>query len=972
MIADKKPVAFLAAVVVSFCVLAAPALAEFGFLPGRIGFHITATYPDGTSDLQAGSHPYEFTTTFNFKTMINSKGEVVQDGDLKDVAVELPPGLVGNANAVPQCSQRLFHLPPSEGEQREDFDFASCPASTAVGVERLGFGGGRVEEGDYVNIYNLVPPVGVPAQFGFNFGDVPVVLTPTVRTGRDYGLTVESANTSQGLEVTGASTTFWGVPADPRHDDERGPHCLTNSGPSSNLCPASSAVVPLLTMPSSCAGPLTYGIRADSWQDPGEWARASFESEDGEGNAVGLDGCNQLPFAPSLQIVPDGSAASTPTGLNVDLDVPQEEDLNPAGLSEADVRDTTVALPEGVVLNPAAADGLQACSEEQAGYEGFDAQTQTGLFSPGTVSCPDESKVGTVLIRTPLLPEALEGAVYLAAQDANPFGSLVALYLVAEDPNAGVRIKLAGKVALNQETGRLVATFENTPPLPFEELRLEFFGTDRAPLATPALCGTYSSEASMVPWSGNPAVAPLAQFSITSGPNGSACSDPLPFAPVLTAGTTNIQAGAFSPFTMTMSREDGNQNLKAIQLHMPPGLLGTLSGVSLCGEPQADAGTCGPGSLIGETTVSVGLGDDPFSVTGGKVYITTGYGGAPFGLSIVNPAVAGPFNLGQVVVRAKIEVDPLTAALTITSDASGPYAIPPMIDGIPLQIKHINVTINRPGGFTFNPTNCNKLAITGTLSSIEGASAGVSTPFQVTDCAALAFDPKFAVSTSGKPSRADGASLAVKLTYPEGPYDANIAKVKVELPKQLPSRLTTLQKACTEQAFAVNPEGCPAASRVGEAVATTPVLPGALSGPAYFVSHGGAKFPELIVVLKGEDGVTVDLHGETYISKTGITSSTFAAVPDVPVGSFELRLPQGPYSALAANGNLCKSKLTMPTEFVGQNGAKLDQNTKIAVTGCPKAKKAGKTKARSKKKGNGRRRGKRAGGGRAGRGKTRG
>jgi hypothetical protein len=512
------------------------------------------------------------------------------------------------------------------------------------------------------------------------------------------------------------------------------------------------------------------------------------------------------------------------------------------------------------------------------------------------------------------------------------------MYLVAEDPVSGVLVKLAGEVRLS-ETGQVVTVFRNSPQLPFEDAELHFFGGERAPLATPARCGTYTTSASFAPWTGIEAAQLSSSIEVTSGPDKAPCPGAaLPFAPSLTAGTTSIQAGGFSPFTMTMSREDGQQNLRSIQLHMPPGMSGTLSTVKLCGEEQANAGTCGPESQIGETIVSVGLGGDPFSVTGGKVYITGPYKGAPFGLSIVNPAKAGPFDLGQVVVRAKIDVNPETAVLTITTDTEGPYKIPTVLDGIPLQIKHLNVNINRPG-FTFNPTNCSPLAITGTLGSTEDATSVLSVPFQATNCAVLAFKPKLTASTSGKTSRAGGASLTVKLAYPAGPYDANIARVKVELPKKLPSRLTTLQKACTAAVFEANPANCPAASVIGHATATTPVLPVPLTGPAIFVSHGNESFPSLIVVLQGY-GVTVHLVGSTFISKQGVTSSTFKTVPDVPVGSFELALPEGPYSALAANGNLCKAKLAMPTEFIAQNGALIKTTTKITATGCPKAKKS--------------------------------
>jgi hypothetical protein len=412
----------------------------------------------------------------------------------------------------------------------------------------------------------------------------------------------------------------------------------------------------------------------------------------------------------------------------------------------------------------------------------------------------------------------------------------------------------------------------------------------------------------------------------------------LPFEPSLATGTTNNNAGGFSPFTTTIGREDGNQNLQAVELKMPPGLSGILSDVELCGEAQADAGTCGPNSLIGETTVSVGVGNEPYTVTGGKVYLTGPYEGAPFGLSIVNPANAGPFHLGNVIVRAKIEVNPQTAALRVTSDNSGPYKIPQFIDGLPLQIKHINVTVGGDNKFTFNPTSCAHMAIEGHLYSAEGASHALSVPFQATNCASLKFTPKFAVSTSGKTSKADGATLTAKLSEPNVPAgtDANIAKVKVELPKQLPSRLTTLQKACTAAQFEANPAGCPAESKIGYTTVHTPLLPVPLTGPAIFVSHGGEAFPSLTIVLHGY-GVTVDLVGTTFISKAGVTSTTFKTVPDIPFNTFELTLPEGKYSAVTAIGNLCTQKLAMPTEFVAQNGAVIHQSTPISVEGCKPA-----------------------------------
>ncbi len=926
---------------------------------GIENYELTPEEEGGGIDTQAGSHPFQLTTTLDLNTTTVPIHEIFVGGGLeervealppaftKDLRFSLPAGLVGNPTPLPKCPGYVF----AEEASHVSDPTLQCPDDTVVGVatptvatpEGGERGGAHVPFMFSSPLYNLEPAVGEPAKFGFitPVGGK-VILDTSVRTGGNYGVIVTVPDITEIEAFIDTQVTFWGAPGDPRHNMSRGARCLPLLGaPELESCPVQEKPQPFLLLPTSCTGPLQTSVEADSWQDPGQFTSKSYSSQNNAGEPYGLDGCNRLSFEPSISVTPDGQQASTPTGLTVGVHVPQNASLNPTGDDEATVKDTTVALPAGVGLNPAGADGLSSCGEGEIGLE-----------DPAEQSCPESSKVGTVEIKTPLLPNPLVGAAYLAQQDANPFGSLVALYLVAYDPISGVRVKIAGQVTPDPVTGQLVSTFDNTPQLPFEDLLLHFFGGSRAPLGTPALCGGYTTKASIAPWSGNAPVQSSSEFKITSGPNAGPCSNPLPFDPSLTTGSLNIQAGAFTPFTMTMSREDGNQNLDAIQLKMPPGLLGTLSSVKLCGEAEGNAGTCGPESLIGHTTVSVGLGGNPYTVTGGEVFITGPYKGAPYGLSIVNPAKAGPFDLGKVIVRAKIEVNPENAALTITSDSSGPYAIPQLIDGIPLQIKHVNVSIDRPD-FTFNPTNCAPQAITGGLTSSQGAVSALNVPFQVTNCAVLKFKPIFSVSTAGKTSRAKGASLNVKLTYPKAPFgtQANIGKVKVDLPKQLPSRLTTLQKACPDTTFDANPALCPPDSRIGSATATTPVLPVHLEGPAYFVSHGGAKFPELIVALSGE-GVTVYLKGETFINPAGITSSTFRTIPDVPIGTFELKLPQGTDSALAANGDLCTSKLVMPTTFVGANGVSLKQSTPIAATGCPKrkAKKASKAKKTSKQK----------------------
>ncbi len=920
------------------------ALGESAPSYGPENYELTPEEEGGAPDTQAGSHPFQLTTTLTFNTRTVTLGddekEVQPIGLTKDLRFDLPAGLVGNPTPLPKCSLSVFSHNARE-----------CPSDTVIGVAtpivvNILEPDKHVPAAPTTSLYSIEPAVGEPARFGFGTPLGPVILDTSVRAGGDYGVVVTVPDIIDAVAFIGTQVTFWGVPGDPRHDNSRGAGCLAsvstvfealkNGEPS---CPLREKIQPFLILPTSCTGPLHTSVEGDSWEAIGQYsAPKQYTFANLAGEQYGLDGCNRLNFEPSVTVAPDGQQASTPTGLTVGVHVSQKGNLNPTGLAESTVRDTTVTLPAGVAINPAGADGLSACGLGEVGLE-----------SPTEQSCPESSKIGTVEIHTPLLPNPLAGAAYLAQQDANPFGSLIAMYVVVYDPVSGVRVKLAGEVKPDPVTGQLVSTFDNTPQLPFEELSLHFFGGSRAPLGTPSLCGLYTTTASIAPWSGNAPAQSTSEFQITSGPNGTQCSDPLPFDPSLTTGSLNLQAGGFTPFRMTMSREDGNQNLSGIQLKMPPGLLGTLSSVKLCGEAEGNAGTCGPESLIGHTTVSVGLGGNPYTVTGGEVFITGPYKGAPYGLSIVNPAKAGPFNLGEVIVRAKIEVNPENAALTITSDSTGPYAIPQIIDGIPLQIKHVNVSIDRPD-FTFNPTNCAPQEIGGSLTSSQGAVSTLHVPFQVTNCAVLKFKPIFSVSTAGKTSRAKGASLSVKLTYPKSAFgtQANIGKVKVDLPKQLPSRLTTLQKACPDSLFNANPASCPSDSRIGSATATTPVLPVHLEGPAYFVSHGGAKFPELIVALSGE-GVTVYLHGETFINHAGITSSTFRTIPDVPIGTFELKLPQGPDSALAANGNLCTAKLVMPTIFVGANGVRLKQSTPIGVTGCPK-KKPKKIKGRGKAK----------------------
>ncbi|HEV2997688.1 MAG TPA: hypothetical protein VGX16_01165, partial [Solirubrobacteraceae bacterium] len=915
-----------------------PALAGFGFQKVDSRF----LNRDGSADVQAGSHPFAVVTSFKFNTKLTQHGVPIPDGDAKDIEVEPPLGLIGNPIATPRCTLVEFNTP--DPFLAGGTSGASCPDDTQIGVARIELnpvGAAAPPTPLFYGIYNLVPPPGVPAEFGFNPLGVPIVLTPMVRTGKDYGLKIVTKNSNQTLRVYGVTATLWGVPADHSHDEMRGKCLPWQEGElRGGECSVSSAPKPFLRLPTRCSSmPLVTTFRADSWQNPvrsveTEGVEAKAVSQEHEGNPVGLAGCEFLDFSPKVRVKSDTPAGGSPAGLDVELGLAQSE--NPTGLAESDLRKAVFTLPPGVSVSPSAADGLGACTDTS---EPERPEGEIALHSTEAVKCPPSSKIGSVLAETPLLESPLKGSVYLAQPEHNPFNSLLAFYVVVE--GSGVLVKLAGHVEANLFTGQLTTRFEETPQLPFSDLKLKLFGGPRAALLTPQTCGIYQARSLLTSWSSSTEtpVSLESPFSVTTGCSGG-------FAPTMVAGTTSNQAALFSPFTTTISRSDQDQNLSRITVKTPPGLLGLLSKVTLCGEPQAAQGSCPAASQIGHVSVSAGGGPDPLNLPlAGKpqdpVFLTGPYNGAPFGLSVAVPAEAGPFNLGVIVVRAAITVDPHTAQVTITSDP-----LPALLQGIPLDVRTVNVIVDREG-FIFNPTNCEPSSVTGTIISTQNASASLSSRFQATSCASLPFKPKFTVSTSAKTSRHKGASLDVKISYPKG-TEANIRKVAVDLPGKLPSRLTTIQKACSAEVFNANPARCPPASNIGTATAITPILSVPLTGPAYLVSYGNAAFPQLVIVLQGE-GIKLELAGSLFIDKHGVTKSSFETVPDAPVSSFELKLPQGPQSALAtahipakAHGNLCHTKLVIPTKITAQNGAIIKQSTKIHVTGCRRAKHGGK------------------------------
>lgn len=899
-------------------VVLSDAPAEFGI----DNFEAWATDPDGALDTQAGSHPYELTVAFDVNAN-HEEGATSEEstfpesstaagGEARGITVNLPPGVIGDAQAVPQCARRLF-------------DAGMCPASTQVGVDTAFLG--NFGHPSFA-VYNLVPPSGMPAQLAVTILGINVFLDAGVRTGGDYGVTVHVEAAAQ-RDILANQTVIWGVPADPSHDAER----CTNGFQVCDLSDAGSSETPFLTLPTSCGAPPEFTIEDDAWADPSLKSRRAFDYPSG------FTGCGRLDINPSISVNPETSDSDSPTGLSVDVKVPQEGLLEKEGLVAADIQNVRVTLPEGLVVNPGRATGLSACQLDEDGV---------GTEAPP--SCPPASKVGTVAIATPLLASKLEGNVYVL--QSNPPN----LRLLVAASGSGVNIKLIGNVNLDEATGRLTTTFAGAPQLPFTDFSLSLSGGGQAALVTPTRCGSYASTSDFTPWSAPFSLDafPESSFATNDGPDGSACASPMPFSPTLTAGSTSDQAGDYTNFSLLLQRADGQQRISTLRFTTPEGLLGMIADVPLCPEPQAAEGACSTASQIGHTIVESGPGSYPLTIPEAgqpqaPIYLTDGYKGAPYGLSIAVPVIAGPFNLGTVVVRAKIEVNPITSQLTITTDP-----LPTILDGVPTDVRTIEAVVDRPN-FMFNPSNCDPQSFSGSATSTEGTTASISSHFEIGACQTLRFKPELKVTTSGRTSKADGASLTTKIVYPKTPTaggqessQANLAFVKVDLPKQLPSRLSTLQKACTAAQFNANPAGCPAASVVGHATATTPVLPVPISGPAYFVSHGGEEWPSLIIVLQGY-GVTVDLVGATHITRAGVTSSTFRQIPDVPVTSFELSLPEGPHSALAAYGDLCHAKLSMPAAFTAQNGLVIHETAKIRVTKCPKPK-AEKRKSKPRKK----------------------
>jgi hypothetical protein len=898
--------------------------------------------PAGSAFTQAGGTPYEVSTAIDFN--VRSNPDVIPPEHwpaepVKDIVVDLPAGLVGDPTGVQRCSLAdLAGTADSNG-------LPVCAVSSQVGVVAIRANLAGVDfplPNDAV--YALEAPPGTAARLGMNLFGTLVVLDAKVRSDGDYGVTIVSRNTSEGLALTSTRVTIWGVPSDPRHDERR--LCVDpSSGTPTKPCASQAPQRSFLRMPTACtpAGQgLVTGLRIDSWFDPGDFKSASFESHLPPGllssppeqdpglwgAPQGPTGCDQVPFDPQIDIQPTTSAPDSPSGLDVRLSVPQTDDPDEVG--HADLKRAVVTLPEGMSVNPSSADGLGACTS-----------AQVALDSTGPAHCPDSSKIGTVVIETPLLDDPLEGAVHLAAQGDNPFGSLLALYIVAE--GQGVVVKLPGRVDTDPVTGRLTTTFDNQPQLPFSELRLKLKTGPRAPLATPTSCGVKSIAAELEGWNGK-SVTRTDSFDVDCQPGLGG------FAPAFRAGTTNPTGGAHSGFVMRLDRADGQQVLRNVTLELPQGLLAKLAGVTRC----ADVSGCPASSRVGTATVGAGTGSNPFYLPGQPVYLTGPYKGAPFGLAVVARVVAGPLDLGTVIVRQALHIDRTDASATVVSDP-----LPTILEGIPLKVRSVNVDVDR-SNFIVNPTSCAPKLITATLGSLQGRTAKVASRFQATDCRALAFTPRFGMRLTGRRQMRSGGHPGIRTTVTQRAGQAGIGAVEVRLPSSLaldPDRAASDSLCGWRESLRAEP-ACPASSVIGSARAVSPLLGEPLEGPVYFakrkrINRFGREistFPSLVVALRGE--VAINLRGNTTVKPRSLTT-TFAQVPDAPISRFQLNLSGASKGILlvtrtsgARRIDLCKRRQIAEFDVDGQNGRRADQLVRLK-TACGKASKAKRAKRKA-------------------------
>ena len=944
--------ATLAAAVALALVALAPtsAQAAFGFLPGSAGFSVSA-YQEGAVEASlAGSHPDSLVTEINF----NQVGGF-SDGDLKNLTLDLPPGLIENSNAVPRCDATRFSTPrfsPYEASASGE----SCGGRTQIGVVTLTAGGGKERT---FGVFNLAPPPGFPAEWGFSPFGVPITVTPRIReTPTEYGISVDLKNFGQQLNVVGLRLEIWGVPWAVRHNYQRG-GCLNETDPAfgwdkCSVTEPESAGEPeithvseaYLTLPTECETPMTFHVSATSWQQPG-----TIEATSTAPRALG--GCSEIPFQPIPVARLSTDRTSTATGFDFTLDGSSKGLLSPGARAPSQVKKAVVRLPEGMTINPSVASGLGTCSEAQ-----FAAETVTSQPGEG---CPNDAKIGELSLESPLVEGKIEGSLYFATPRENRFGTLLALFMVARAPERGIMVRVAGRVDADPRTGQLVATFDNLPQLPYSNFHLHFREGQRSPLATPSACGTYATEIDASPWLDPSSIDRIpSEFQLVAGIEGTPCPNgPLaPFAPRSIGGTINSNAAAYSPFYLHLTRGDAEQEITSYSASFPPGVLGKIAGVPFCSDAQIEAAkhqsgaesavapACPVASQIGRTYTGYGLGSTLAYAPGG-LYLAGPYHGSPLSVVAIDSAKVGPFDLGTVVIRSAIRVNRQTAQVAIDSAGSDP--IPHILDGFPLRLRDIRIYIDRPN-FMVSPTSCDRFGVASTLTgsglrfgdpSDDPSFTSVS-PFQVTNCSSLGFAPRISLQLRGGHQRGDFPALQATVRPRVG--DSNIGRATVTLPPKLFLAQEHLDTVCTPKQFAVH--NCPSGSIYGHATAITPLLEEPVTGPVYLRSNGSERaLPDLVAALSGR-GVEIELLGKID-SRHGGLRARFDTIPDAPVTKFTMNLRGGKKGIIANATDTCVNPQVATARFVGQDNATKTFNVPVEAT-CKGKKGKGKTKRPAK------------------------
>ncbi|HET7052645.1 MAG TPA: hypothetical protein VFI09_01860 [Solirubrobacterales bacterium] len=876
---------------------------------GAAGFWAGAYDEDGMALTQAGGHPFSAQSFFLVNTVRAASGQVVPAGDSKNVIVDLPPGFAGNPLATPRCPQSQVTIVGFEGSPlcNEEMQLGRFePVISKFGESTSNF---------ITPFFNDVPAQGYAAEFTTKIGFPLQSLLVSVRSEEDFGIRVTAPNNPNFNKIFGAYAALEGSPP--------GAHGKSIFDLSTD-CAEQAREAPLVRS------------KFDTWQEPGAFVPADTD-------VAAVTGCEKLHFNPAFSLQPTTTTGSSPAGATATLHIPQDGLTDPAKLSAPHLEQSVIELPRGLDLNPSSANGMQACSEAQIGYRGDGFALPNPMrFNDAPPSCPEGSKLGTAEVKTPLLEEALQGTIYLARQEENPFGSLIALYLVVESQRFGITVKVPGEVHIDPDTGQLGVRIEHSPQVTFEDIILHFRGGGpRSELATPEVCGHYETKGAWTPWSA-PESGPPAQTSdgFEVSANCSASAGARPFAPSFEAGTKDPLAGSYSPFTIKLGRADGEQELKSLEFTLPQGLFGKLAGIPYCseadiasagsrtGEEEQKSPSCPRASHLGSVEVAGGVGPEPVHV-GGQVYLAGPYQGAPLSAVVITPALAGPFDLGNVVVRSPMYLDPATAQITVKSGQ-----VPSSLRGIPVKLRQLSIAIDRPG-FTLNPTSCEAMALTATAHSYSGASADLHNRFQVGGCAKLPYKPRLFTRLYGPTRRGGFPRFRGIVTAKAG--EAGTSALSVTLPSSEFLEQGHIRTVCTRVQFAA--KSCPKGSIYGHVKVLTPLLDYPLVGPAYLRSSNH-KLPDLVLALHGPPSqpVAFELDGRIDSAHRGIRT-TFEGIPDAPFSKAILSMQGGKKSLLVNSRNICARPGRAIVRMNGQNG-KLDKARPTLKNGkCGKARK---------------------------------